>query len=182
MNDTKGRIEYECDRCHNFQHIGHPMYRYQSSPNTFSTATWACQSLGCRGYTHWKIRENHIQYIPQKDIPKSWKSTATDADTLKKAILHTPKNAARIEYECDRCHRFQSIRHPMYQYQASPDAFSDATWACHVGCRDYTHWRIHQDQISHIPPDKIPESWNTNKNSSNNNNNNNNNGSSSSSN
>ena len=48
----------------------------------------------------------------------------------------------RFRYECNRCHRTQMIPHPMWLYQPSPTTFTGATWACHVGCGDYTNWRI----------------------------------------
>lgn len=44
-----------------------------------------------------------------------------------------------LTYECQRCHRKQVIRHPMWRYQASPDEFGTATWACHQQCGDYKH-------------------------------------------
>jgi len=62
-------------------------------------------------------------------------------------------------YECDRCHQFQKIPHPMWQYQATPEQYGTATWACHMACGDYTHWRIHAEDAERVPDDACPESW-----------------------
>ena len=35
-------FQYECDRCHRNQRIGHPMFMYQATPADFGTASWAC--------------------------------------------------------------------------------------------------------------------------------------------
>jgi hypothetical protein len=68
-------------------------------------------------------------------------------------------NAHPLRYECNRCHSVQTIAHPMWRYQAAVDAFSGASWACHVGCGDYTHWRVIAEDVSKIPPHDIPETW-----------------------
>lgn len=60
-------------------------------------------------------------------------------------------------YECERCHRQQRIPHPMWLYQAAPDAFGDTPWACHVGCGDYTKWRVVDP--AQVPAEHCPESW-----------------------
>jgi hypothetical protein len=68
-------------------------------------------------------------------------------------------NAHPLRYECNRCHRIQTIPHPMWRYQASPERFTTASWACHRGCGDYTFWRVVKEDIPLIPADDIPESW-----------------------
>jgi len=64
-----------------------------------------------------------------------------------------------FRYECQRCHGIQSIPHPMYRYQPSPTEAGGPTWACHVGCRDYTTWCIHPDDVDLVPADEVPASW-----------------------
>mmetsp|Transcript_25254 Transcript_25254/g.42280 ORF Transcript_25254/g.42280 Transcript_25254/m.42280 type:complete len:284 (-) Transcript_25254:102-953(-) len=64
-----------------------------------------------------------------------------------------------FRYECNRCHRHQRIPHPMWRYQPSPAEFGSATWACHLGCGSYTHWRIDSEQVDLIPNQEVPESW-----------------------
>ena len=66
-----------------------------------------------------------------------------------------------LGYECDRCHRTQRIPHPMWRHCASPDGFSTATWACHQGCGDYTHWRVIPGDVPRVPAQDRPESWGT---------------------
>jgi hypothetical protein len=53
----------------------------------------------------------------------------------------------------------QRIPHPMWRYQPSPTAHGAASWACHVGCHDYTNWRIVPDDVVRIPAQEVPESW-----------------------
>ena len=65
----------------------------------------------------------------------------------------------RLQYECDRCHRLQMIPHPMWRHQETPEAFGGATWACHGGCGDYTHWRVAPHDVARVPADDAPESW-----------------------
>lgn len=64
-----------------------------------------------------------------------------------------------FRYECSRCHGLQRIPHPMWRYCSEPSAFSSATWACHQGCQDYTHWRVHPDDAERVPPWDSPPSW-----------------------
>jgi len=64
-----------------------------------------------------------------------------------------------FKYECDRCHLIQTIPHPMWRYQETPNTFGTATWACHRRCSDYTHWKIVAEDISNIPHQLCPESW-----------------------
>ncbi len=66
-----------------------------------------------------------------------------------------------LAYECDRCHRTQRIPHPMWRYQPAPDAYGGATWACHRGCGDYTHWRVIPADLPRVPLQDRPESWGT---------------------
>jgi hypothetical protein len=48
----------------------------------------------------------------------------------------------------------------MWRYQTDgPGAFGTATWACHVGCDDFTHWRVIPDDVARVPPMDTPESW-----------------------
>mmetsp|Transcript_16796 Transcript_16796/g.31826 ORF Transcript_16796/g.31826 Transcript_16796/m.31826 type:complete len:225 (+) Transcript_16796:155-829(+) len=65
----------------------------------------------------------------------------------------------RLRYECEGCHRFQMIPHPMYRYQEYPTSFSTSTWACHVGCHDYTRWRIIASDVRKVPVDDAPDGW-----------------------
>ena len=64
-----------------------------------------------------------------------------------------------FRYQCDGCHRIQSIPHPMWRYQNKPDVSGGATWACHQGCNDYTHWKILAEDADRIPDNECPESW-----------------------
>jgi len=64
-----------------------------------------------------------------------------------------------FNYECDSCHRVQRIPHPMWKYQELPTAFSQDTWACHLGCQAQTHWRIIPEQAGLVPPEHCPVSW-----------------------
>mmetsp|Transcript_29366 Transcript_29366/g.73774 ORF Transcript_29366/g.73774 Transcript_29366/m.73774 type:complete len:219 (-) Transcript_29366:133-789(-) len=64
-----------------------------------------------------------------------------------------------LRYRCSRCARVQRIPHPMWRYQQAPDTPGSVTWACHVGCGDYTHWTILPDDAAGIPPEHCPESW-----------------------
>lgn len=65
----------------------------------------------------------------------------------------------RFKYECDRCHLIQTIPHPMWRYQETPDTFGAVTWACHRRCGDYTHWKIVAEDVTKIPHQLCPESW-----------------------
>eukprot|EP00929_Paragymnodinium_shiwhaense_P035767 TRINITY_DN1927_c0_g1_i2.p1 TRINITY_DN1927_c0_g1~~TRINITY_DN1927_c0_g1_i2.p1 ORF type:complete len:234 (+),score=18.54 TRINITY_DN1927_c0_g1_i2:105-806(+) len=62
-------------------------------------------------------------------------------------------------YECNRCHKFQKIPHPMWRYQPSPTEFGSSSWACHRGCCAYTKWRIVAEDAERIPGSELPESW-----------------------
>eukprot|EP00406_Dinophysis_acuminata_P076386 CAMPEP_0179268002 /NCGR_PEP_ID=MMETSP0797-20121207/30217_1 /TAXON_ID=47934 /ORGANISM="Dinophysis acuminata, Strain DAEP01" /LENGTH=223 /DNA_ID=CAMNT_0020976273 /DNA_START=55 /DNA_END=726 /DNA_ORIENTATION=+ len=64
-----------------------------------------------------------------------------------------------FKYECQRCRRTQQIPHPMWRYQATPTEFGGASWACHRGCADYTHWRIVPEDVMKVPHAECPESW-----------------------
>lgn len=64
-----------------------------------------------------------------------------------------------LRYECERCHGIQRIPHPLYRYQATADAFSTDTWACHVGCGDFTHWRVIVADTANVPAHDAPEGW-----------------------
>ena len=69
--------------------------------------------------------------------------------------LHT------LRYECDGCHRTQRIPHPMWRYQADPDSYGGATWACHQRCGSYTHWRVIPADLPRVPMQDRPASWGT---------------------
>lgn len=62
-------------------------------------------------------------------------------------------------YECHRCHNKQKISHPMWQYQKTKNEFGHSVWACHVGCDDYTYWKIIPEDAKEIPGSYIPDSW-----------------------
>ena len=47
----------------------------------------------------------------------------------------------------------------MYKSQKTSQTPSEWSWACHVGCADYTHWTIVEEDIAKIPKGGIPESW-----------------------
>lgn len=64
-----------------------------------------------------------------------------------------------LNYECERCHMTQMIPHPMWSYQPSLEEYSRVTWACHLRCGDYTHWRIIPEDAQVIPQGHVPESW-----------------------
>ena len=64
-------FRYECERCHLIQRIPHPMWRYQETPNSFGTATWACHR-SCGDYTHWKIVAEDVGNIPHQLCPEPW--------------------------------------------------------------------------------------------------------------
>ena len=73
------------------------------------------------------------------------------------ACLYGQQHAFR--YVCHMCNRTQRIPHPMYRYQQTPDELSTASWACHVGCGTYTHWKIHPDDLPGVPVEDMPETW-----------------------
>ena len=56
------QLTYECEQCHAYQRIPHPMYRYQDNVNNFGNNTWACHG-NCRAYTHWRILEHEVRYV-----------------------------------------------------------------------------------------------------------------------
>lgn len=64
-----------------------------------------------------------------------------------------------LRYECDQCHRTQRIPHPMWRYQPTPSEFGGATWACHQGCGDFTHWRVLEVDRERVPVEDAPEGW-----------------------
>ena len=64
-----------------------------------------------------------------------------------------------FRYICGRCSGVQRIPHPMWQYQTSPDQLGSASWACHVGCHDYTYWRIHPEDVERVPNSLQPGTW-----------------------
>jgi hypothetical protein len=63
-------LRYECEGCHGIQRIPHPMWRYQATPATFGTETWACQRCGV--FTRWRIAGQDVHLVPNADAPESW--------------------------------------------------------------------------------------------------------------
>ena len=76
---------YICDRCGRTQVIPHPMWRYQSSPDQFGTATWACHQR-CNDYTHWKIVSEDISKIPTTLLPDNWIPSQSDTESSLAAV------------------------------------------------------------------------------------------------
>lgn len=64
-------LRYECHKCHKFQRIPHPMWRYQETPEKFGSASWACH-VACGDYTRWRIAKDDVKNVPSHDIPESW--------------------------------------------------------------------------------------------------------------
>jgi len=64
-------LKYECQQCHHYQNIPHPMYRYQEQQDQFGTVTWACQGK-CGRFTNWKILPEETHRIALGDAPRSW--------------------------------------------------------------------------------------------------------------
>lgn len=69
LHGLQHRFRYTCERCSRTQQIPHPMYRYQQTPTSYSTVTWACHQ-GCGDYTHWRILPSDLDRIP--DPPEAW--------------------------------------------------------------------------------------------------------------
>ena len=64
-----------------------------------------------------------------------------------------------MRYECEQCHGWQVMSHPMYRYQAAPREFGTAdTWCCQR-CGDQRHWRIYDGDLGRVPNDDAPEGW-----------------------
>eukprot|EP00759_Apiculatamorpha_spiralis_P008380 PhF_6_TR15422/c1_g2_i1/m.23919 len=63
-----------------------------------------------------------------------------------------------LVYECDRCHGLQRIPHPMWRYQPSPSEYTTDSWACQR-CGDFTHWRVHPNDLVNVPNSDAPVSW-----------------------
>ena len=125
--------------------------------NGIQSSIGRCPS--CRAY--FVIREG----VP---VPQASEPRQCDICCQQKEIADPDRNLCsacllgsefRFRYECSRCHRIQKISHPMWLYQPSPMTFTGATWACHVGCGDYTNWRIASDDLERVPPEHCPESW-----------------------
>ena len=53
-------------------------------------------------------------------------------------------------YECQQCHGYQRIPHPMYRYQPSISEFGTMPWKCNAHCEIFTHWRIRPDQLPYM--------------------------------
>ena len=87
-------LNYECNRCHNTQRIPHPMYRYQSTPDAYGTASWACHQA-CGDYTMWRIKESDMGKVPEYDIPTSWPGYVEER--MKAAKAHYAKKMSDLE-------------------------------------------------------------------------------------
>ena len=64
-------LRYKCQRCDQTQRIGHPMWRYQETPGSYGTVTWACHRR-CHAQTHWRIVAADVGRVPDGDAPESW--------------------------------------------------------------------------------------------------------------
>lgn len=64
-----------------------------------------------------------------------------------------------LRYECSGCRLIQTIPHPMWRYQATPESFGTATWACHMMCDDFTNWRVLPEDAAKVPHFDCPETW-----------------------
>ena len=64
-----------------------------------------------------------------------------------------------FRYECNRCHQTQRIPHPIWRSMKTPRDFSEWSWACHVSCYDFTHWKLVSDDVGLVPERDIPQSW-----------------------
>jgi hypothetical protein len=47
------------------------MFRYQESPEAFSSVTWACH-VACGDYTNWRVLPADASLIPPEHCPESW--------------------------------------------------------------------------------------------------------------
>lgn len=63
-----------------------------------------------------------------------------------------------LAYECDCCQHAQRISHPLYRYQASPDAFGTVGWLCNA-CNRVSRWRLRPDQLSLVLVGDAPAEW-----------------------
>jgi hypothetical protein len=61
-------------------------------------------------------------------------------------------------YECEECHRSQTIESTMYRSQPTAASVGNEMWPCHT-CQKSTHWTIRCEQLSLIPAGDIPEEW-----------------------
>lgn len=62
---------YECQECHTRQRMQYPLYRYQVTPDVFSTETRTCRGR-CGQLTNWRVLPDQVSFIPVGDEPKSW--------------------------------------------------------------------------------------------------------------
>ena len=46
-----------------------------------------------------------------------------------------------------------------FGWTGGPLAPSEATWACHGACGDYTNWTLVPDDIGRVPQSDVPEAW-----------------------
>ncbi len=84
---TKGSqcpLEYECSRCHSMQRIGHPMFRYQATPEEWGTTTWACHR-GCGTYTNWRISPKGLDELRSLkwELPLTWPESQAALELLR---------------------------------------------------------------------------------------------------
>ena len=66
--------------CGRFQQIPHPMWRYQSSPDAFGTASWACHGACC-DYTRWRVVD--ATRVPDDHAPESWGRAEAQLDRVR---------------------------------------------------------------------------------------------------
>ena len=71
---------YTCARCGGSQTISHAMWKYQSAPDKFGSAAWACCVWCGRAFTHWKIAPEDVDKIPAALVPASWRPPLTEAE------------------------------------------------------------------------------------------------------
>lgn len=63
---------YECQSCQCAQRIPHPLYRYQESPDAYTSVQWSCLGHACGKFTYWRLLSDQIRFIPVGDAPASW--------------------------------------------------------------------------------------------------------------
>jgi hypothetical protein len=61
---------YECQECQETQTIPCPLYRHQTTADSFGDKTHECSK--CQTSTHWKICESQLTMISAGDIPTEW--------------------------------------------------------------------------------------------------------------
>jgi hypothetical protein len=67
-------LRHECHGCGKTQRIPHPMWRYQTSVESFGNVAWACHGR-CRAFTKWRVLAEDVPRVPPEDAPQSWGTT-----------------------------------------------------------------------------------------------------------